>query len=50
MAGGRLTTLGGTGHMMVFEAPLTCQGLVPDEIAGHALRRFRQSSGLVYLL
>jgi hypothetical protein len=27
-AGARLTTLGGTGHMMIFEAPLTCRGLV----------------------
>jgi hypothetical protein len=27
-AGARLTTLAGTGHMMIFEAPLTCRGLV----------------------
>ncbi len=36
IAGARLTTLGGTGHMMIFEAPLTCRGLVLDEIARHA--------------
>jgi hypothetical protein len=34
IAGARLTTLGGTGHMMILEAPLTCRGLVLDEIAG----------------
>ncbi len=32
MAGARLTTLGETGHMMIFEAPLTCRGLILDEI------------------
>lgn len=36
IAGARLTTLGGTGHMMIFEAPLTCRGLVLDEIAKKA--------------
>jgi pimeloyl-ACP methyl ester carboxylesterase len=36
IAGARLTTLGGTGHMMIFEAPLTCRGLVLDVIAGRA--------------
>ena len=36
IAGARLTTLGGTGHMMIFETPLTCRGLVLDEIARHA--------------
>lgn len=30
--GARLTTLAGTGHMMIFEAPETCRGLVLDEL------------------
>jgi pimeloyl-ACP methyl ester carboxylesterase len=32
IAGARLTTLAGAGHMMIFEAPDTCRGLVLDEI------------------
>lgn len=32
IAGARLTTLAGTGHMMIFEAPETCRGLVLDEV------------------
>lgn len=40
----RLTTLGGTGHMMIFEAPLTCRGLVLDEIAATPDGAFAKAS------
>jgi len=36
IAGARLTTLGQTGHMMIFAAPLTCLGRLLDEIGGDA--------------
>jgi hypothetical protein len=32
IAGARLTTLGGTGHMIIFAALLTCRELILDEI------------------
>lgn len=32
IAGARLTFIGGTGHMMIFEAPETCRGLVLDAV------------------